>query len=124
MATFDAPEFIYKIVGQDFWEKSQGEQNLPPMPIDEADGYMHFSTASQLAKTLELYFAGQAGVVILAVEVARLPEALKWEASRGGDLFPHLYANLPMSAISRVERIDVPVDGPCELPASITGNAQ
>lgn len=119
MANFDEPEYIYKIVGKDFWEKSQGEQNLPPMPIDEADGYMHFSTASQLAKTLELYFAGQAGVVILAVEVAGLAQALKWEASRGGDLFPHLYASLPMSTISRIEHIDVPASGPCELPGSV-----
>ncbi len=120
MAVFDQPEYIYKIVGKDFWENSQGKQNLPPMPIDETDGYMHFSTLPQLAKTLELYFAGQTGVVILAVQIAGLAQAVKWEASRGGDLFPHLYAPLPMSAISRVEHVDVPPSGPCKLPGSIT----
>ncbi len=113
------PKYIYKIVDAKHWQKAQGEINLPPMPIDEADGYFHFSTHAQLAKTLELYFAGQKDVAILAVEVAPLAQKIKWEPSRGGDLFPHIYAELPMSAIVRKDFVDVDPNGQCALPSSV-----
>ncbi len=119
MTVSEQPEYIYKIVGADLWEKAQDGVNLPLLPIDVSDGYMHFSSTAQLAKTLELYFAGQSGVVVLAVKVSSLPIALKWEASRGGELFPHLYADLPMAAIAWHEQLDVPASGPCKLPGSI-----
>jgi uncharacterized protein (DUF952 family) len=90
------------------------------MPIDAADGYMHFSTASQLAETLRLHFAGQSGLVILAVRTADLGENLVWEASRGGALFPHLYGGpLPASAIAWEARVDVAVDGSTTLPEPV-----
>ena len=109
-------KFIYKIVDAAHWLSAQNKTHLPPMAIDQADGYMHFSTASQLAKTLQLYFAGQKDVAILAIEIAALPVELKWEPSRGGDLFPHLYAPLPMQAIAHHQNVDVSDDGQCKLP--------
>ncbi len=118
-----APRYIYKIITRDLWIQADGTDEVPGMPIDLADGYMHFSTAEQLAKTLELYFAGQKDVVILAVETAviqdELTGALKWEASRGGALFPHLYAPLPRAAVAGHALVDVGRDGSVELPALV-----
>lgn len=114
-----SPKYIYKIVDAKHWQSAKGEKNLPPMPIDEADGYFHFSTRAQLAKTLELYFAGQKDVAILAVDVASLVQNIKWEPSRGGDLFPHVYGDFPMSAIVRKDFIDIAPNGQCVLPSSI-----
>lgn len=114
-----SPKYIYKIVDAKHWQNASGKKNLPPMPIDEADGYLHFSTATQLAKTLELYFAGQKDVAILTVEVEPLAKSIKWEPSRGGDLFPHVYGDLPMSAVVRKDFLDIDPDGQCILPSSI-----
>ena len=113
------PKFIYKIVEAAHWHNAQGQEFLPPMAIDVADGYMHFSTVTQLKKTLELYFAGQTDVAILAIEVSLLPVPLKWEPSRGGDLFPHFYGQLPMSCIVLQEFVDIAADGQCILPGTI-----
>ena len=90
--------------------------HIPPMPIDLDDGYMHFSTGDQLATTLSLYFAGQQDVVILAVKTALVSPALKWEPSRGGALFPHLYAPLEKAQIDWHETVNISSDGKCILP--------
>ena len=90
------------------------------MPIDAADGYMHFSTAGQLAETLRLHFAGQSGLLLLAVKAADLGEKLVWEPSRGGELFPHLYGGpLDTATILWEEPISVAADGSCILPAGV-----
>ena len=68
-------------------------------PIDLSDGYIHMSTAGQVQETLEKHFAGQSDLHIAAVDLSRLGEAVKWEVSRGGALFPHIYAELPLSAV-------------------------
>lgn len=69
-------------------------------PVDIADGYIHLSTAEQLDKTLDKHFAGQDGLIIAAIPLAQLGAALKWEASRGGQLFPHLYGRLTIGMVS------------------------
>lgn len=69
-------------------------------PVDVADGYIHLSTAAQLDETLAKHFAGQDGLVIAAVPLAPLGEALRWEVSRGGALFPHFYGRLEMRHVS------------------------
>lgn len=114
-----ASGFIYKIVAGEHWQQAQALDYVPMMPVDVGDGYMHFSTADQLAKTLELYFAGQSHVVILAVQVSPIKQDLKWEPSREGALFPHLYAPLPKSAVVWHEVLDVAADGSCNLPEKI-----
>lgn len=68
-------------------------------PIDLADGYIHLSTAEQVTETVNKHFAGQAGLHVAAVNLAALGDAVKWEPSRGGQLFPHIYAPLPLSAV-------------------------
>lgn len=69
-------------------------------PIDLADGYIHLSTAEQVTETVNKHFAGQTGLHVAAVDLAALGTAVKWEPSRGGQLFPHIYAALPLSAVT------------------------
>ena len=83
------------------------------------DGFVHFSTAGQLAETLRRHFAGQGDLVLLAVPADALGPGLRWEPSRGGDLFPHLYAPLPLSAIVWSAPIAADADGGCTLPEAV-----
>jgi uncharacterized protein (DUF952 family) len=92
------PPLIYKILDAGLWRSAQSESLLRGAPVDLADGYIHFSTAAQLAETAAKHFAGKTDLVLVAVDPSALG-ALKWEASRGGALFPHLYADLPISAV-------------------------
>lgn len=110
------PEFIYKIATREVAEASRAAGAFTGMPVDAADGYLHFSTASQLPETLRLHFKGQGDLVLMAVRAADVGDALRWEPSRGGVLFPHLYGPLPMSAVVREARITVDAQGNCELP--------
>jgi uncharacterized protein (DUF952 family) len=114
-----APDLIYKITTTALFNAAQRSGILAGMPVDIADGYMHFSTAGQLPKTLSLHFAGQADLMLIAVRTADAAADLKWEASRGGALFPHLYAPLPVSRIAWSAPISVAVDGSCDLPEAV-----
>lgn len=114
------PEFIYKIATAAAYAPARHSGRFAGMPIDAADGYMHFSTAAQLAETLRLHFRGQSGLVVLAVRTADLGTGLVWEPSRGGDLFPHLYgADLPLHAVAAEYAVDVDADGATTLPDDI-----
>lgn len=87
-------------------------------PVDLADGYVHMSTAAQLAETVEKHFAGQHDLHIVAVDLEVLGDAVKWEASRGGQMFPHLYAELPLSAALAYGPLDRNDDGIIDLPVA------
>ena len=114
------PEFVYKIATEAAFAPSRGAPSFAGMPIDAADGYMHFSTAAQLPETLRLHFAGQNGLILLAVRSADLGANLVWEPSRGGALFPHLYGGaLPISAIAWEAPLSVAADGSCILPEAV-----
>jgi uncharacterized protein (DUF952 family) len=89
----------YKILTADQWAQFEADGVFMGAPIDLTDGYIHMSTAEQTDETLAKHFAGQTGLVIAEIDLSGFGEALKWEASRGGALFPHLYAALPMSAV-------------------------
>lgn len=91
---------IYKIFRADEWAQLQRDGTTPGAPIDIADGYVHFSTAAQAAETAARHFAGEEGLVLLAVDADRLGRDLRWEPSRGGQDFPHLYRPLRMSDIA------------------------
>jgi len=98
---------IYKICSRDALRDAEACGELRPSADDARDGYIHLSTAGQLRGTLERHFRGQRSLVLLSVSVDRLPEqALRWEPARDGQLFPHLYAALPVSAIVRTAEID------------------
>jgi len=85
---------IYKICDDSLWQAAVEAGAFEGAEIDLADGYIHFSTAPQMRETAAKHFAGRAGLILIAVEAEALGEALKWEPSRGGDLFPHLYRAL------------------------------
>lgn len=90
---------IYKIFRADEWAQLRADGQTTGAPIDVADGYVHFSTAAQAPETAARHFAGEDGLVLLACDGDAMGDALKWEASRGGDLFPHLYRNLQMTDV-------------------------
>jgi uncharacterized protein (DUF952 family) len=90
---------IYKICSAALWRQAEEAGRFDGAPVDVADGYIHFSTAAQLRETAARHFAGQDDLVLVAVERDALGTALKDEPSRGGDLFPHLYGPLPLSAV-------------------------
>jgi uncharacterized protein (DUF952 family) len=89
----------YKILTADQWSQFQADGVFLGAPVDLADGYIHLSAADQLADTLDKHFAGQKNLVIAEVDLAALGTTVKWEVSRGGALFPHIYGPLPMSAV-------------------------
>ena len=93
-------QLIYKILTPAAWAAMRADGQLTPMGVDAADGYVHFSTAAQLGATLDKHYAGHGALVLLAVAAEGLGAALKWEVSRGGDMFPHLYGTLRMDDIA------------------------
>lgn len=100
----------FKIMGRDDWTAFQASGAYGGSEVDRADGYIHMSTAGQLAETARRHYADRRDLVILTVDLAPLGEALKWEASRGGALFPHLFADLPRTAVTQARAAEV-VDG-------------
>ena len=95
----------YKIFTAGQWASCQAEGVFRGAPVDLADGFIHLSAADQVAGTLAKHFAGQEGLVLAEIELAPLGPALRWEVSRGGALFPHLYAELPLATVLRSETV-------------------
>ena len=113
------PEFIYKIATHEAYRVFAKTGVFPGAPIDIADGYIHFSTAAQLAETLRLHFAGQGDLVVFSVRTYDLGTALRWEPSRGGQLFPHYYGLLPLDAVSWTVPGSVGPGGEADLPDAV-----
>ncbi|MGY0003739.1 DUF952 domain-containing protein [Micromonospora sp. I033] len=101
---------IYKILTNGEWEQAQAAGRFTGTAMDRQDGYVHLSAADQVVETARRVFAGVTGLTVLAVDEARLGDALRWEVSRGGALFPHLYAALPVDAV--VAAHPLPADRP------------
>ncbi|MER9231888.1 DUF952 domain-containing protein [Mesorhizobium sp. M0622] len=110
-------EIIYKIVPEALWREAEREGRFTGAPIDVADGFIHFSTAGQVRETAAKHFAGQSGLLLVAIDGARLGDALKYEVSRGGALFPHLYGPLDLEAVVSVHVLPLGADGRHEFPA-------
>jgi uncharacterized protein (DUF952 family) len=102
---------IYKLLAGEAWAEAQALGVFEGSSVDHADGYIHFSSAGQLAETARRHFHGVRGLLALEVEADELGEPLRWEPSRGGELFPHLYAPLPTTAVRRVLAIELDPDG-------------
>lgn len=113
------PEFIYKVASAAAVADAHARGAFPTMPVDAADGFVHFSTATQLPDTLRLYFAGQENLVLLAVRSYDLGKDLVWEPSRGGQLFPHAYGDVSPAAVAWTAVISVAPDGSCPLPPDV-----
>jgi uncharacterized protein (DUF952 family) len=90
---------IYKICQQKEWPEAEHHGEFRGSEADARDGFIHFSTAAQLAGTAAKHFAGATDLLLVAVDAGALGQALKWETARGGELFPHLYAALPLKAV-------------------------
>lgn len=104
-------QVIYKILAPIQWAEMRINGALTPQGVDAADGYVHFSTAGQLIETLDKHYAGHGDLVLLAVASDDLGMALKWEVSRGGDKFPHLYDTLCMDDIRADFALNAARDG-------------
>jgi uncharacterized protein (DUF952 family) len=102
---------IFKIVGAEEWRAAEAAGVFSGSAVDVADGFIHFSTADQVAETAAKWFAGPADLMLVAVDTEALGERLRWEASRGEALFPHLYAALPMSAVRWRRALPLASDG-------------
>lgn len=102
---------IYKILPRTEWAAAQSAGVFTGSAVDLADGYIHFSTGPQAAETARRHFVGQADLVVLEIEAGDLGEALVWDPSRGGDLFPHLYGHLPVAAVLAVTQAPLGDDG-------------
>ncbi len=107
---------IYKICETAQWAQAERNGAFRGSAVDLSDGYIHFSTGAQVADTAAKHFAGMSDLVLVAVEAEDLGGALKWERSRGGALFPHLYGPLPMAAVRWVQALQLDDDGRHVLP--------
>jgi len=100
MKASDSP-LIYKVCAAAEWRVAQAAGTYQGAPVDLADGFIHFSAPHQLRETVRRYFAESSDLVLVEVKTAALGDGIKWEPSRGGDLFPHLYGDLALSAVTR-----------------------
>lgn len=106
---------IYKILTSTQWEELQAKESTLGAPIDIADGYVHFSTAEQAQETADKHFKNQQGLHLAAFNAEDFGEDLKWEPSRGGDLFPHLYGQLRLDKVLWSKPLDL-VNGKHDFP--------
>ncbi len=100
---------IYKILKRAEWQMAMETGAFTGSAVDLRDGFIHLSAAAQVVETAARHFAGQEDLMLLAVDEAKLGDALKWEPSRGGALFPHYYGSLPASAVVKADPL--PWDG-------------
>ena len=107
---------IYKICPQKLWREAEKAGRFTGAPVDLADGFIHFSTATQTRETAQKHFSGQTDLLLIAVDGDRLGEALKYEVSRGGALFPHLYGPLGLDTVIWVRALPLGADGVHEFP--------
>ncbi|WP_232492150.1 DUF952 domain-containing protein [Novosphingobium kaempferiae] len=111
-----APAVAYKILTGEQLSRLLADGTFAGAPVDLADGYIHMSTAEQAQGTLDKHFAGQDDLHVAAVDLAALGSTVKWEVSRGGALFPHIYADLPLSAVIAHAQVERNSDGVLVLP--------
>jgi len=111
---------IYKVCAGEHWANTKTAGVFTGVAVDLADGFIHFSTADQLAETLQKHFSGQSGLILLTIDVEKLGTELKWEPSRGGALFPHLYADLHLEAIDAEHILRTDMNGTFILPEGLS----
>ena len=104
---------------RDEWEAAKKTGAYPGSSQDQADGFIHFSSGEQIVESAAKHRTGQSGLVLLSVDPEKLGEALKWEKSRGGVLFPHLYGELSASAVIRVDGLSLGKDGKHIFPSNV-----
>jgi uncharacterized protein (DUF952 family) len=110
---------LYKIVSKQDWEKAQENGIYEGSEVDRRDGFIHLSAAHQVRATAQKHFSGNTDLMLLSVSEEALGPSLKWEVSRGGDLFPHIYGSLSLGAISDVIPLPL-VNGVHQLPEGLS----
>lgn len=113
-------QLIYKLHPATGWAEAEAVGAFTGAPVDHADGFIHFSSGAQLRETAAKHFNGRTGLLLIAVDAAALGPALKWEPSRGGALFPHLYGPLDLAAVRWIEPLAVGADGAHVFPEDAT----
>jgi uncharacterized protein (DUF952 family) len=108
---------VYKVMSAAELKQMQRDGVFRGSPADITDGYIHLSCGSQLAATLDKHFSGVGGLMLAAVDLSRLGDVVRWEPSRGGQLFPHIYGLLPVEAVVSVATLERTSDGTVKLPA-------
>lgn len=108
---------VYKICPASHWRVAERDGIFRGSEVDLRDGFIHFSSAEQVAETAAKHFAGARDLVLLRVDAASLGERLKWEPSRGGALFPHLYGDLDLKSVTQVDPLPLGPDGRHQFPA-------
>jgi len=114
-----SPAVVYKIVSADLWRTAVTDGVFRGAPVDHRDGYIHLSTAGQVRETAARHFAGLDDLVLVAVDAAALGPALRFEPSRGGALFPHLYGDLPVAAAIAATALPLGPDGAHRFPEAL-----
>ena len=109
---------IFKICTAAEWREAEQAGSYRGSAVDHRDGFIHFSTAAQAAETAAKWFAGQRDLVLVAVDGGALGDKLKWEPSRSGALFPHLYGALDLKAVRSVDPLPLSPSGRHVFPAS------
>lgn len=112
---------VYKIMSEAEWATAKTIGEFAGAEIDLADGYIHFSTAGQVRETAAKHFTKRADLVLLSVDADQLGDAVKWEPSRGGDLFPHLYGILSADYVSMVDKMPLNEQGDHVFPDHVSG---
>lgn len=108
--------YIYKICPETLWRAAESAGVFRGASVDVQDGYIHFSTAEQAVETAVKHFAGQDNLLLVQVDSGKLGDRLKWEKSRGGALFPHLYGDLDMAAVTKVDKLPLGTDARHQFP--------
>ncbi|NOU02773.1 MAG: DUF952 domain-containing protein [Novosphingobium sp.] len=112
----DRPAHAWKVLTRPQLDQLLGDGLFNGAPVDLADGYIHMSTDDQLQGTFDKHFAGQDDLVLARIDLTALRDPVRWEVSRGGALFPHLYGPLPLSAVSAHGPVERRADGTIILP--------
>ena len=110
---------VYKIARQSEWGEAERSGIYTGSPDDKRDGFIHLSSAAQVRTTCAIHFAGEGDLLLVSLEAERLGPSLKWEASRKGDMFPHLYGPLRLADVQSVFAIRTDADGRALFPPEI-----
>jgi uncharacterized protein (DUF952 family) len=113
----DRPAIAYKVLTADQMRALEADA-FAGAPIDLADGYIHLSTRDQLTETVDRHFAGQSDLWVAAIDLAALGDSVRWEESRGGALFPHIYGAMPLEVVIAYGELERDDDGTVKLPVA------
>lgn len=102
--------YVYKICSAALWQEAERTGVFRGSDVDRRDGFIHFSTAAQVVETATKHFIGQTNLLLVRVDTTKLGDRLKWEPSRGGALFPHLYGDLDLAAVTQIDSLPLGPD--------------